>query len=175
MFNNNRKVSPNINNSEAECQIEKIENGINHSANRVGKRVQKFYNGWRKFAFKDDIINVAVGMIVATSFKNVVNSLVVDIIMPILIGLGAENNANNLFIVLVPGKNNNETYNTLEDAQKYGAVTWNYGVFLTVFLDLIFVSLFLYILLRIIHSIKSDLKKIVDEALHSSLILEKAI
>lgn len=162
MFQNKIKISPENEDCDVDCQIEKIENGINQSANKVGKKVKKFYNGWKKFAFKDDIINVAVGMIVATSFKNVVNSLVVDIIMPVLIGLGAESNANNLFIVLVPGKSN-VTYHTLEEAQKNGAVTWNYGSFLTVFLDLIMVSLCLYILLRLIHRIQKDFKKIIDE------------
>ena len=170
MFQNKRRISPENGDCDIDCQIEKIENGINQSANRVGKRVKKFYKGWRKFAFKDDIINVAVGMIIATSFKNVVNSLVVDIIMPLLIGLGAENNANNLFIVLVPSKKENATYHTLEEAKKYGAVTWNYGSFLTVFLDLIFVSLFLYITLRIIHRIQRDFKEIVDEELGNNTV-----
>lgn len=167
----NRKVTPENANCDVDCQIENIEQGIHDSATQVGKKVKKFYKGWREFAFKDDIINVAVGMIIATSFKNVVNSLVVDIIMPILIGLGAENNANNLFIVLVPSKKENATYHTLEEAQKYGAVTWNYGSFITVFLDLIFVSLFLYIVLKIIHRIKKDVKKLVDE--ESKIILSK--
>jgi large conductance mechanosensitive channel len=165
MFNNKRKISPEMENCDLDCHIEKIEKGIHTSANKVGKQVNKFYNGWRKFAFKDDIINVAVGMIIATSFKNVVNSLVVDIIMPILIGLGAENNANNLFIVLVPSKKTNATYHTLDEAKRNGAVTWNYGSFLTVFLDLIFVSIFLYIILKVVHRIQHDFKELVDKEL----------
>lgn len=165
MCNNKNKISPEINNCDLDYQIEKIEVGINSSANKVKKRVEKFYNGWRKFAFKDDIINVAIGMIIATSFKNVVNSLVVDIIMPILIGLGSENNANNLFIILVPSKKHNSTYHTLEDAKKNGAVTWNYGSFLTVFVDLIFVSIFLYIILKVIHRIQLDFNELVDKEL----------
>ena len=37
--------------------------------------IGRFYTGWKKFAFKDRIIDVAVGMIVGTSFKNTVNSI----------------------------------------------------------------------------------------------------
>ena len=86
----------------------------------IEKRAKKFYKGWKKFAFKEDIINVAIGMIIATSFKYLVNSLVTDIIMPILIGLGAGTSSENLFIVLVPGKTINATYNTLEEAKESG-------------------------------------------------------
>ena len=36
--------------------------------------IGRFYTGWKKFAFKDRIIDVAVGIVVGTSFKNTVNS-----------------------------------------------------------------------------------------------------
>ena len=124
----------------------------------VEQKVAKFYTGWKNFAFKKDIINVAIGMIIATSFKHVVNSLVNDIIMPILIGLGAGKSVENLFVVLVPGKDNNVTYHTLEQAKESGAVTLNYGNFITIFLNLIFISLFLYIIMRCIVKIKKEIK-----------------
>ena len=121
----------------------------------VEKNIEQFYKGWRSFAFKDNIINVAIGMIIATSFKAVVNSFVIDIIMPLLIGLGAQTNVPNLFIVLVKGKNYNGTYNTLEQAKNDGAVTLNYGIFIHVFCDLIMVSLLLFIFMKIINKIKN--------------------
>jgi large conductance mechanosensitive channel len=132
----------------------------------IEKNLEKFYTGWRRFAFKDDIINIAIGMIIATSFKAVVNSLVVDIIMPLLIGFGAKSNVPNLFIVLVEGKNYNGTYHTLQQAKKDGAVTLNYGVFIHVFCDLIMISLILYLVMKIIDKIKKTekfLKKQIEE------------
>ena len=96
----------------------------------VEKKLKSFYNGWKAFAFKDNIINVAIGMIIATSFKMLVNSLVSDIIMPIFIGIGAKSNTLDLFIILVPGRSHNTTYYTLKDAQNDGAVTLNYGNFI---------------------------------------------
>jgi len=128
----------------------------------VEGNLKKFYNGWRSFAFKDNIINVAIGMIIATSFKAVVNSLVTDIIMPILIGLGAKTNTPNLFIILVKGKNFNGTYTTLKDAQNDGAVTLNYGMFIHVFCDLIIVSLLLYIFMKIVSKIKEKENEILE-------------
>ena len=130
---------------------------------KVGDNVEDFYHGWKKFVFKDSIINIAVGMIVARSFKNTVNSVVVDIIMPVLLGFGVGANVHDLFIVLVDGKEKknmekngiyNFTYITLEDAKRDGAVTLNYGLFINIFFDLIFVTLCLYLSLRIIYRVK---------------------
>ena len=124
----------------------------------ITNKIKNLYKGWKKFAFKDDILNIAIGMILATSFKNVVNSMVVDILMPVIIGLGVGTNTNNLFVILVNGPSN-ITYITLESAKKDGAVTLNYGIFINIFTDLIFVTLFLYMILKII----SKLSKKIDE------------
>tara|TARA_B100001093_G_scaffold493944_1_gene536774 strand:+ start:13531 stop:14046 length:516 start_codon:yes stop_codon:yes gene_type:complete len=123
--------------------------------------IEKFYVGWKDFAFKENIIDIAVGMIVARSFKNTVNSIVVDIIMPLLIGFGMKANVHDLFIVLVNGKNKpiNGTYITLEDAKKDGAVTLNYGTFINVFFDLIFVTLCLYVSIKLLYRCKRKVKK----------------
>jgi len=123
--------------------------------------IEKFYTGWKNFAFKDRIIDVAVGMIVGTSFKNTVNSMVVDIIMPLLLGFGVGTNVQDLFVVLVDGdtKLENETYITLEEAKQDGAVTLNYGSFINIFFDLVFVTLCLYIALKIIYRCKKKMKK----------------
>jgi large conductance mechanosensitive channel len=142
-----------------EQQLSYLEKGEDKLENEIEERIVKFYTGWKQFAFKKDIINVAIGMIIGASFKHVVNSLVTDIIMPIIIGLGSGTSAENLFIVLVPGKNNNSTYNTLEEAKNSGAVTINYGSFITIFLDLIFISLFLYIIMRCIRRMKREVKQ----------------
>ncbi len=135
----------------------------------VRDNAEDFYKGWKKFVFKDSIINIAVGMIIATSFKNTVNSLVVDIIMPLIIGFGVKANVHDLFIVLVDGekKHYNETYITLEQAKQDGAVTLNYGLFINIFFDLIFVTLCLYLSLKIIYKVKHNVKKNIKKMLSS--------
>ena len=132
----------------------------------VEKKLKSFYNGWKAFAFKDNIINVAIGMIIATSFKMLVNSLVSDIIMPIFIGIGAKSNTLDLFIILVPGRSHNTTYYTLKDAQNDGAVTLNYGNFIHNFCNLIIISLLLYLIIKFIDRIKKTeqfLKKQIED------------
>ena len=97
-------------------------------------------------------------MIIANSFKNVIKSLVVDIITPCLIGFGVGTNTEDLFIILRKGPSN-ETYNTLQQAKEDSAVTLNYGLFIHVFIDLIFVSIILYLMMRLINKIKKEMKE----------------
>ena len=149
------KVIPQLEESNINNSIEKFEKEeINMS-----KKLKKLYFGWRSFAFKDNIINVAFGMIIATSFKNVVNSLVVDIITPCLVGLSSGTDTENLFIVLKQGNTYNITYITLKKAKEDGAITLNYGLFINVFFNLLFVSFILYLLMKLITSIKNEMKK----------------
>lgn len=141
---------------------------------KVKDNAEDFYHGWKKFVFKDSIINIAVGMIVAASFKNTVNSLVVDIIMPLIIGFGVKANVHDLFVVLVDGENKpeNKTYITLEEAKKDGAVTVNYGSFINIFFDLIFVTLCLYMSLKVIHKVKNNVKKNIKKLLSNKEICD---
>jgi len=156
-MNNTRKIKP------LETIVEVEENIITESKNKI----KKFYKGWKRFAFKDDIINIAVGMIIATSFKSVINSMVKDILVPLLIGFGVGTHTENLFKVLVVGISGNNTYITLEEAKKDSAVTLNYGMFINVFMNLIFVSLFLYISLKLINKIKTSVIKEIKNIEHS--------
>ena len=141
-----------------ETQINKIEDTVIVQSSIFKKDINKLYSGWRHFAFKDDIINIAIGMIIANSFKNVIKSLVVDIITPCLIGFGVGTNTENLFVILREGSSN-KTYNTLQQAKEDGAVTLNYGLFIHVFIDLIFVSIILYLMMRLINKIKKEMKE----------------
>ena len=153
-----------VDNESINNTLNKITNDIDNMTtiieNNVHTNIEEFYVGWKKFVFKENIINIAVGMIIAHSFKNTVNSMVIDLIMPIIIGLGVGTNVENLFVVLKRGENiKNRTYITLKEAKEDGAVTFNYGLFINIFFDLIFVTLCLYTALRATYKIKSNLNK----------------
>ena len=139
-------------------RVNYIEQNIEENSKIVQKDVKEVYRGWRNFVFKDDIANVAIGMIIATSFKNVVKSLIIDILMPCLIGVGVGSNTEDLFLILKRGPSNT-TYITLKQAKEDGAVTLNYGLFLHVFIDLLFVSFVLYMLMKITTKVKKEIKK----------------
>jgi large conductance mechanosensitive channel len=144
--------------NDVELQINNIISDVDEKRIIIQKNIKNLYSGWRKFAFKDDIVNIAIGMIIATSFKNLIKSLVVDIIVPCLIGFGVGTNTENLFIILRNG-HNNKTYITLKQAKDDGAVTLNYGLFIHVFIDLLFVSIILYLLMRFINKVKKEMQE----------------
>ncbi len=142
-----------------ENSIDRNESTIIDTPKIIIKDVKKFYKGWKQFAFKENVLHIAIGMIMASSFQKLVSSMVVDIIMPILIGIGVGSHSENLFTVLSQGKTDNATYNTPNQAKEDGAVTLNYGIFINTFVNLLFVSFCLYLVLQIISFIKRTAEK----------------
>ena len=127
---------------------------IEDNLENVTTDLKKFYKGWKHFVFKENVIHIAIGMIMANYFQQVTKSLVNDIIMPLFFGLGFGTHTENMFVILSKGNSNNATYITTEDAKNDGAVTLNYGIFISVFTNLIFISICLYFILRLIAKIK---------------------
>jgi large conductance mechanosensitive channel len=98
---------------------------------------------FKAFAARGNVIDLAVGVIIGASFGKIVSSLVSDIIMPpigLLIG-GVD--FKNLFVAL-----NRQSYASLADAQKAGAPTINYGIFLNTVLEFLIVAFAVFLLVR---------------------------
>ncbi len=101
------------------------------------------WHEFKKFALKGNVIDLAVGVIVATAFGKITTSLVNDILMPPIGLLLGQINFTNLFVDL-SGKG----YTTLADAQAAGAPTINYGVFINTVIDFLIVSFAVFLLIR---------------------------
>lgn len=101
------------------------------------------FKEFKEFAMRGNVIDLAVGVIIGAAFGKIVSSLVQDIIMP-PIGLVLKNvNFSNLFIAL-DGKH----YDTLPDAQKAGAATLNYGIFINNIIDFLIVAFCVFLLVQ---------------------------
>jgi large conductance mechanosensitive channel len=98
---------------------------------------------FKKFAMRGNVIDLAVGFIMGGAFGGIVSSLVKDVIMPpIGLILGKVDFAS-LYVDL-SGKG----YATLADAQKAGAPTINYGLFINTVINFIIVAFVLFLLIR---------------------------
>lgn len=98
---------------------------------------------FKKFAMRGSVIDLAVGVIVGASFTGIVNSLVKDIVNPILgLAIGGIDFSN--FFVVLKGPH----AATLAEAQKAGAVTLNYGVFFNAIINFLIVAFALFLVLR---------------------------
>lgn len=101
-----------------------------------------FLQEFRQFAFQDNLVSLATGVVIGTAFKNVSTSLVEDIIMPPLGLILGRVDFTNLFISL-----SNTRYATLAEAEAAGAPVIRYGEFISVTIDFLLTALSVYIVL----------------------------
>ena len=100
---------------------------------------------FKKFALRGNVIDLAVGVIIGVTFNNIVQSLVGDIIMPIIGAITGGLDFSNYFVKL----SSKVTAVDLAEAKKQGAVlAW--GSFLTIALNFIIVAWVLFWLMRIV-------------------------
>jgi len=110
---------------------------------------------FREFAIKGNVMDMAVGVIIGAAFGKIVDSLVKDVVMPpIGLALGKVDFAN-LFVVLKEGVPP-APYLTVEAAQKAGAVTLNYGVFINTMISFLIVAFVVFLLVRTINRLRNE-------------------
>ncbi|MDE8345186.1 MAG: large conductance mechanosensitive channel protein MscL [Acidocella sp.] len=105
--------------------------------------------GWvddfKSFIMRGNVVDLAVGVVIGAAFTGIVGSLVKDIITPLIGLLTGGVDFSNHFITL---KGPSEA--TLAEAQKIGAVTLNYGVFLNAVINFLIVATAIFWLVRLI-------------------------
>jgi len=113
---------------------------------------------FRKFALRGSLIDMAVGFTVGAAFTTVARSLVDNIIMPgVGLVLGSAD-FSDFFILLKAGPKTPPPYHTLEAAEKAGAVTLNYGLFINSIIALMLVALAMFIIIRLVNRTEATLE-----------------
>ena len=115
--------------------------------------MKKFLKEFKEFAMKGNVLDMAIGVIIATAFGKIVSSLISDILMP-LIGLATGGvNVSGMFAILgeVP---EGEVVNSLEKAAELGVATLNYGTFIQTIIDFICIALCIFIFIKLINKMK---------------------
>lgn len=105
--------------------------------------MSSFIKELKEFAVKGNMIDLAVGVIIGTAFGKVVTSLVSDLLMPPLGLILNKVNFSELYWNL-----SSATYPTLEAAQKAGAPTLNYGLFITNIIGFAITALAVFVLIK---------------------------
>ena len=108
---------------------------------------------FKEFAVKGNAIDLAVGVIIGAAFGGIVNSLVKDILMPPVGLLTGGLDFSNNFLILkdAPGGG---LFHTPADAAKAGAVTWNYGNFITLLINFIIVAFCIFLVVKAMNKLK---------------------
>ncbi|PZP31983.1 MAG: large conductance mechanosensitive channel protein MscL [Roseateles depolymerans] len=107
-----------------------------------------FFSEFREFAVKGNVIDLAVGVIIGGAFGKIVDSLVGDVIMPVVSRLFGGLDFSNYFIPLA-----GQTATTLAEAKKSGAVL-AYGSFITVSLNFIILAFVIFLMIKQINRLK---------------------
>ncbi|MCC7290237.1 large conductance mechanosensitive channel protein MscL, partial [bacterium] len=101
---------------------------------------KNLFNEFKDFASKGDMISLAIGVVIGTAFKGVIDSLVSDIIMPPISYLTNRIDFGNLFFAL-----NGKDYLTLQEANQAGVAVVTYGNFLNQIIIFLITSLAIFL------------------------------
>ena len=112
--------------------------------------VQEF----KAFAMKGNVIDLAVGVIIGAAFNKIVESVVGDLIMPILAFiLGGKLDFSNMFFVLgtvPPG-----TAQTLDALKKAGVPVFAYGSFITITVNFIILAFIIFMMVKQVNRLRA--------------------
>jgi large conductance mechanosensitive channel len=107
-------------------------------------------NDFRTFVMRGNVVDLAVGVIIGAAFGAITKSLVDDVIMPpIGLALGGID-FSNMFLVLKEGATPGP-YATLAAAKEAGAVTLNYGLFITSVVTFLIIAFAVYLLVKAVN------------------------
>jgi large conductance mechanosensitive channel len=104
---------------------------------------------FREFAMKGNVVDLAVAVIIGAAFGAIVNSLVADIIMPMIGAVTGGLDFSNYFVPLAKSV----TASNLADAKKQGAVL-AYGNFITLTLNFLIIAFVLFMVIRVMSQFK---------------------
>lgn len=102
-----------------------------------------FFQDFKKFIMKGDIIALATAVVMGTAFNTIVQSVVNDIIMPIIGVITAGADFSQQFISL-----DGQSYETLQQAQELEAPVLTYGNLIQAIIYFLIVAFFIFIVLR---------------------------
>jgi large conductance mechanosensitive channel len=108
-----------------------------------------FATEFKEFALKGNVVDLAVGVIIGAAFGKIVDSIVSDLVLPVVGMVFGGLDFSNKFIPLA-----GQAATNLADARKAGAV-FAYGNFITVALNFAILAFIIFVMVRQINKLKS--------------------
>lgn len=113
-----------------------------------------FMSEFKEFAVKGNAMDLAVGVIIGAAFGKIVESIVNDLIMPIIGAIFGGFDFSNLFVAL--GTVPEGVAMTLAEVKKAGVPVFAYGNFLTILLNFIILAFIVFILVKQLNRMKKE-------------------
>ncbi|PQB04467.1 large-conductance mechanosensitive channel protein MscL [Aureitalea marina] len=105
--------------------------------------MKQFFNEFKEFAIKGNVVDMAIGIVIGTAFNKVVSVLVKNIISPPLMILTSQLNYEDQKIVLK------------EATESYGEIAIGYGVFVEAVVDFIIIALAIFLVIKFMNRIRN--------------------
>lgn len=118
--------------------------------------MKKFMEEFKVFIMRGNVMDLAVGVIIGGAFQAIINSLVNDVIMPVISLLTGGIDFTNWFIQL----SGSEKYATLAEAQEAGVSVLAYGNFIAAIFNFLIMAFVIFCLVKTINNLN---KKPVEE------------
>ena len=100
---------------------------------------------FKEFVNRGNVMDLAVGVIIGGAFGKIVDSIVGDLIMPLVSRIVGKLDFSNLFVVLGDNPNN---LATLADLKKAGIAVFAYGSFLTIVVNFIILAFIIFMMVK---------------------------
>ncbi len=126
--------------------------------------MRKFLSEFQAFISRGNVLDLAVAVIIGAAFSKIVDSLVKDIVNPILGVLVGRPDFTNLFIVLKPVEGYTGP-NTYEALVKAGATVFGYGAFLTAVIQFLLLAFAVFWLIKIVMTARAKIAETAEKLL----------
>ncbi len=109
---------------------------------------------FKEFAVKGNVMDLAVGVIIGGAFGKIVDSVVADLIMPLVGAVFGKLDFSNLFVVL--GSPPAGTVMTLDALKKAGVPVFAYGNFITVAVNFAILAFIIFMMIKQMNRLKRE-------------------
>ena len=123
-----------------------------------------FMSEFKEFASKGNVVDLAVGVIIGAAFAKIVDSVVKDLIMPVVGRIFGGLDFSNYFIVLAPPPPNYSGPMTYEALSKAGVPLLAYGNFITVVLNFLILAFIIFLLVRFVKKVVREVEAKQEES-----------
>ena len=113
------------------------------------------FDEFREFAFKGNVIDLAVGVIIGAAFGKIISSLVNNIFMPVIGLILGRVDFSNLFIVL-----NGQHVASLKEAADRGVPVFAYGIFINSVIEFLIIAFCLFLVIKQVNRFKKPAKPV---------------
>ena len=113
-----------------------------------------FATEFKEFASKGNVVDLAVGVIIGAAFAKIVDSVVKDLIMPVVGRIFGGLDFSNYFLLLAPPPPNYNGPMTYEALTKAGVPLFAYGNFITVLINFLILAFIIFVMVKQINRLR---------------------